>query len=108
MMPRQKFEVRLERPKWSEKKANEDHKKGVASHQQGYDWSKPQIKNVMVDAKDVEHALELARDAEEARLDEEARQLLLKKKFEDMVAVEFWKREQRYVPMSAEYRGEIA
>lgn len=101
-----KFEVTLQRPKWSESKAIKDHKAGLLPHQQGYDWSKPQVKKVSIDAKDQQQALSFAADAEEERLDEDVRVRTLKGEFEDHVAMEFFRRENRYIPMSAEYKGE--
>jgi hypothetical protein len=102
-MPR--FIVKMERPKWTEKKHIQDAKANVPMRSRGYDWSKTDKKTMAVDANHPVEALEVARDLEEVRLDGLIAVKINRHEFEDMVAVEFWRRENRYFPIEAEVDG---
>ncbi len=95
-----KYKVYLERPKWSLEKAEKDW--AIGSHERGYDWSKTDKKNLAIEADSEEEALQYAKEQEEAKLDREVAKKLRRREFPDLVAAEFWKREQRYIPVDVE------
>lgn len=98
-----KWLVQMERPKWNLDAANEA--RSVGDPQLGYDFSETDKKNLAVDASDYDDAIEEARKMEEARLTEVTRAMAARREFEDLVALEFWKREHRYWPILAVANG---
>jgi hypothetical protein len=93
----------MERPKWSLDAANEARLHG--DPQLGYDFSDVDKKTLAVDASTHEDAIEKAKDMEEARLEEIGRAKVARREFEDLVAYEFWKRENRYWAIVAVEHG---
>ena len=95
--------VEMERPTWSLEAAEEARVKG--DPRLGYSFDSSDKKKLAVDASSYDDAIEKARDMEETRLEQLGKAKLARLEFEDLVAYEFWKRENRYWPILAVENG---